>query len=264
MNEANLSESQLQQAVNTAYARRVFELHGFWPLPFVPSLVAEAELGWDTAFYFPWILHPPSGDDQGSNVFLQYKLSAEFVSPGAKEWPEWGTAYYRFKIPHNTDDYHQWDRLKALANKQCPTYYATNATLLLAELTQNYQAGTLPENTPLLDVRLTSDQHKHVTFTPSSAYFLLHSEKEEVHKTTVEAVLSGEQQGAKMGFADAADRIVSDLSEVGGEDGLWRDELARLRQETRRRRSLFAHPSSGHSLRHSFVGISELRWHGSR
>ena len=232
MNEANFSESQLQQAVNTAYARRVFEIQGFWPLPIVPSLVAEADLGWDTAFYFPWIHHPPSGDDQGCNVFLQYKLAAEFVSPGAKEWPEWGAAYYRFKIPHNAEDYHQWDRLKALANKGYPTYYATNSTLLLAVLMQNFQTGTLLETVPLLDVRLIAGKHKHVTFTPSSAYFVLHSEREEIHKTTVGALLSGEPEGPKMGFGEAANRIVDDLAEVGGDDGPWRDELAQLRQRT--------------------------------
>lgn len=232
MNEANFSESQLQQAVNTAYARRISELHGFWPLPIVPSLVAEAELGWDTAFYFPWIPHPPSGEDQGCNVFLQYKLSAEFVSRGAKEWSEWGAAYYRFKIPHNAEDYHQWARLKALASKGYPTYYATNATLLLAVLMQDYQAGTLPENIPLLDVRLISGLHKHVTFTPSSAYFVLHSKREAVHKTTVEAVLTSEQARPRMRFGEAADRIVDDLADVGGEDGVWRYELAALRRRT--------------------------------
>lgn len=50
--------------------------------------------------------------------------------------------------------------------------------------------------------------------------------------TAVGAILSGEQEGATMRFGEAADRIVSDLSEIGGDDGLWREELEGLRQRT--------------------------------
>jgi len=232
MTEANFSESQLQQAVNTAYVRRVAEVQGFYPLPIVPSLIAEAELGWDAGFYFPWISYPPSVDDKGCNLFLQYKLSVELVSAGAKEWSSWNKAYYRFKIPHNEDDYHQWEQLKKLADKGYPTYYATNATLLLAVLMAAYQAGTLPENIPLLDVRLVKDQHKHVTFTPTSKQFLLHSEKEEIQKTTVAALLSSDHHGPIMSWREATDRVVDDLTGLEGEDERWGAELTRLREQT--------------------------------
>jgi hypothetical protein len=142
MRDPNFSESQLQQAVNTAFIRYVLEKHGIWVFANIPSLIDEFDLGWDSAFHFPWLPHLPQPDHQGSNFFIQYKLSGELTSPGAKEWQHWNSAYFRFKIPHSTkdstgsfvDDYHQWDRLKELANQNYPTFYATNSTLTLMRL----------------------------------------------------------------------------------------------------------------------------------
>ena len=184
MREPNFSESQLQQAVNTAFIRRVFERYGFWAFAHVPSLPTEFALGWDTAFHLPWLPHAPSPDDEGCNFFLQYKLSGELTSPGAKEWSSWSQQYFRFKIPHSTrdsagkfiEDYHQWERLKALADKNYPTFYATNSTLRKAELQNSLQAGTLLDLIPLLDIRTVKAAHKHVTFTTISTTFALHSD----------------------------------------------------------------------------------------
>lgn len=115
MRDPNFSESQLQQAVNTAFIRKVVEHHGYWAFAHVPSLLAEFDLGWDTAFNLPWLPYMPSPNDEGCNFFLQYKLSGQLTSQGAKEWSHWGEEYFRFKIPHSTrdasgaftDDFHQ-------------------------------------------------------------------------------------------------------------------------------------------------------------
>ena len=130
MREPNFSESQLQQAANTAFIRRVFESHGYWPFAYVPSLFAEFDLGWDTAFHLPWLPHMPSPNDEGCNFFLQYKLSGELTSQGAKEWSHWGAGYFRFKIPHSTrdasgsfvDDYHQVEP-SHLMRQALPRYF---------------------------------------------------------------------------------------------------------------------------------------------
>lgn len=235
MREPNFSESQLQQAANTAFIRRVLETHGCWSFAHVPSLFAEFDLGWDTAFLFPWLPHTPSADDEGCNFFLQYKLSGELTSPGAKEWSHWGAEYFRFKIPHSTrdasgsfvDDYHQWDRLKALASKNYPTFYATNSTLSKAVLQSALQADTLLDHVPLLDVRTVAGVHKHVTFTLASKVFALHSEKEEAKKLSFASTLSLLAEGEQSSLRASADKLLRILKEMGESDEEWNRDLDR-------------------------------------
>jgi len=236
MREPNFSESQLQQATNTAFIRRVVEQHGVWSFAHVPSLIAEYDLGWDTAFFLPWLPHAPSPDDEGCNFFIQYKLSGELTSPGAKEWATWSSPYLRFKIPHSTkspagafiDDYHQWDRLKVLAGKNYPTFYATNATLQKSDLQHHLAAGTLLDHIPLLDVRTVTGVHKHVTFTSTSSGFALHSEKEEVPKLTfsqgIEKVASSEQTTLR----SSTERLIASLRDLPAGDDGWNQDLSRL------------------------------------
>ncbi|MFE8048768.1 hypothetical protein [Brenneria goodwinii] len=198
MREANFSESQLQQAVNTAFMQFIADKTKTLPFAHVPSLFDESSLGWDTAFYFKGLKHClPNPDHQGCNFFIQYKLSGLLTSAGAKEWHDWGTDYFRFKIPHSTkdahgkfiDDYHQWDSLKELAGKGYPTFYATNSTLSRDELIKAYDSKSLINEIPLLDVRNVHGRHKHVTFTSSSKHFKLHSEVERVEKVSIETAL---------------------------------------------------------------------------
>lgn len=236
MREPNFSESQLQQAANTAFIRRVVELHGVWSFAHVPSLIAEYDLGWDTAFFLPWLPHASSADDEGCNFFIQYKLSGELTSAGAKEWPAWNSPYLRFKIPHSTkspagafiDDYHQWDRLKALANKSYPTFYATNATLQKVDLQQHLSAGTLLDHIPLLDVRTVAGLHKHVTFTTASSGFALHSEKEEVPKLTFTQGLEKVANSEQTTLRKSIEKIIASLRDLPGTEDGWSQDLARL------------------------------------
>lgn len=236
MRKPNFSESQLQQAANTAFICRVFESHGYWSFAHVPSLFAEFDLGWDTAFHFPWLRYMPSPNDEGCNFFLQYKLSGELTSHGAKEWTHWGEEYFRFKIPHSTrdasgsfvDDYHQWYHLKALANKSYPTFYATNSTLSKAVLQSSLQAGTLLDHVPLLDVRTVAGMHKHVTFTPASNIFALHSEKEEAKKLSFASTFSILAKGEQSSLQESSDKLLLILNEMEKKDAEWDHDLAHL------------------------------------
>jgi hypothetical protein len=236
MREPNFSESQLQQAANTAFIRRVVEHHRVWAFAHVPSLIAEFDLGWDTAFHLPWLAAGPSASDEGCNFFLQYKLSNELTSPGAKEWCHWGAQYLRFKIPHSTrdalgqfkDDYHQWDRLKALADHGYPTFYATNSTLHREELQVSLAAGTLLNHVPLLDVRDIGASHKHVTFTATAGIFALHSEKEEVRKISFAEAIGQLAQSRQASLAESKQDVLVTLKELGGNDETWRQDLARI------------------------------------
>ena len=236
MREPNFSESQLQQAANTAFIRKVFEHHDYWAFAHIPSLLAEFDLGWDTAFHLPWLPHLPSSSDEGCNFFLQYKLSGELTSPGAREWSHWGVEYFRFKIPHSTrdasgsfvDDYHQWNRLKALANKNYPTFYATNSTLNKSELQSALQAGNLLESVPLLDVRTINTVHKHVTFTASSNSFALHSEKEYSKKLSFASMLNLLAEGQQLSLAASTKKLLDALKEIGEDDEEWHRDLGHI------------------------------------
>lgn len=237
MAEPNFSESQLQAAVNGAYIRLAGERHRAWIFAHVPSLVEEFDVGWDSAFYFPWLSQPPSARDSGCNFFVQYKLSGELSTRGAKEWSDWCEAYFRFKIPHSTknvsgqflDDYHQWDRLKSLANQGYPTFYATNSTLMKDQIIRAYEAGHLLKDIPVLDVRAVVGIHKHVTFTPSSSVFRLHSEGAEVPKRSLEEVVVELREGPQFHLEPSTDELLSNLELLGDDDPRWLEDLARLR-----------------------------------
>lgn len=229
MREPNFSESQLQQAANTAFVLAVAKLHGVHPFAFVPSLLAEFDLGWDTAFFLPWLAHLPIKEQDGCNLFIQYKLSHELNSANAKEWSSWKTDYMRFKIPHNSDDYHQWDALLALARCGYPTYYATNRGLLKEELIQHYNAGTLLSQVPMLDIRSVKSQHKHVTFLSGGTTFRLHSELEECPLLTMAGAMQTIARNPSESFQAGTNRILDQLIEIAAPDSSFLIDLLKIK-----------------------------------
>ena len=58
MVEPNFSESQLQSCVNTEITMSLFSRRNEYFIAQIPSLRIEAELAWDTGFYFPWLFNP--------------------------------------------------------------------------------------------------------------------------------------------------------------------------------------------------------------
>jgi hypothetical protein len=221
--EPNFSEAQLQNAINTAYARAAFEHHGHWIMARVPTLLAEFDLGWDSAFYFPWLPYAPSVQNKGCNFFVQYKLSNTLLTSSAKEWDDWKRSYLRFRIPHVrqdsttkkiVDDYHQWDRLKDLANRGYPVFYATNWTIEEADLDSAFRDGTLLDRVPSLDVRGVRSRHKHVTFTENSAGFRLHSAPERVPKTSLSEALVALGDEEMVSVGQATQSIIGSAREM--------------------------------------------------
>ncbi len=205
-------------------------------MPSVPSLFDEFTYGWDSAFLFPWLSYPPNDDHAGCNFFIQYKLAGELVSAGAKEWSHWGSNYFRFKIPHSTkdklgkhvDDYHQWDRLKELANAGYPTYYATNSTLYKDTLRSMFKTGDLLDETPLLDVRTVNLRHKHVTFTDASSHFGLHSEFEEAPKIALSRALNTLLPEKTSTLKESIEELFRVLRDIGGNDPNWQEDLKQI------------------------------------
>lgn len=233
MLEAGFSESQLQQATNTAFTRYIFEETGDWIFTSVPSLIAEFDLGWDSAFYLPWTSTPPEPDHGGCNFFVQYKLSGKLTSPSARQWQYWKSEYLRFKIPHAIrrtssgpgDSYHQWDRLKELADRGNPTFYATNAMLDNSELRDAFSAGTLLSYVPFLDVRKVADPHRYVTFTEGSKHFLLHSEKSQVAKDDISTVVRQVRGIPTISLDEANRSLLGQLREIADRDEKWIADL---------------------------------------
>jgi hypothetical protein len=160
-------------------------------------------------------------------------LSNQYTSPGAGQWECWGREYFRFKIPHNTqnkhgkyiDDYHQWHRLKELADKKFPTFYATNATLELDQLTGAYAEGALLNDVLLLDVRAVKSLHKFVSFAPYSANFMLHSEVEEVPAIPFEKALKSLAKEPQVPIGEANERLLSVLRDMSQKDESWMRDL---------------------------------------
>jgi|APCry1669188910_1035180.scaffolds.fasta_scaffold13259_2 hypothetical protein len=236
MTEPDFSESQLQQAANAEFIDQVKALNGHKLFVRVPSLVEENNLGWDSAAYLPWAPELPSDSDHGCNFFLQYKLSNELNSPGAKEWHEWLKPYFRFRIPHRSkdddgklfDDYQQWERLKALADKGYPTYYATNATLKVSVLMKAYENGEMLKLVPLLDVRGVRQKHKHVTFTDIAKNFSMHSEREEAQRMGFNDLLEKLIGSEKVTLKVAVDKLILTLKAMSGDDENWINGLQKL------------------------------------
>ncbi len=236
MLEPNFSESQLQEAVNSAFIRLIFEESGEWAFANVPSLFDEFVLGWDSAFYFPWLPHPSLEEHEGCNFFIQYKLSCELTTRGAGQWEDWNKSYLRFKIPHSTkgrdsrhqDDYHQWERLKELASKNYPTFYATNSTLSKENLREISKNGSLLCNTPFLDVRDITQLHKHVTFTRDSDFFLLHSEIEKSLKIDIDVIFGRLRETRKISMSESNRLLYGSLKELVVYDESWQADLRQI------------------------------------
>lgn len=195
MQEPNFGECQLQQCINTEITLWAWQEHGLIISAIVPTLPEEYVLGWDSGFFFPWIPFGPLSDNKGCNFFLQYKLSTLVEGARGGQYACWSEPYFRFQIPHRKkedkqyiDDYHQYEALRALAQNDCKSYYATNSVTKLEELLALSESQNLINNTPFLDVCDVTDYHYYVTFTAASPHFLLHSQAKTAQKTTLEQI----------------------------------------------------------------------------
>ncbi len=79
--------------------------------PVFPSLLEEADLGYDVKFSFI-----------GSSLFLQFKTSDYLEKPNAKYWNEFKGPHFRFRL-YRLDRSSQHNRLVLLAEKEPHVYY---------------------------------------------------------------------------------------------------------------------------------------------
>lgn len=260
MADPNFSESQLQSDVNSALVRYVWEQYQVWILPNIVSLHNEYYVGWDSAFLVPWL---PTGDpdQEGCNLFIQYKLSEKLKSSGAAQWADWGEPYYRFQIPHSTlddndkyvDDYHQWKSLLKLSKSGYATFYVTNHTLSKHRLRKHHDSGELLDRVAWLDLEDVTKKHRHVTFTELSSFFYLHSEIEKVKRTEIRETLSvlSEKYPQRSMFA-ANRKLIDDLQESNITDDQYHQDISRILESSQRTDSPRGSLST-HILLRSFV-----------
>jgi hypothetical protein len=191
MVEPNFSESQLQSMVNTEIVLNSLRDRGHYVIPIIISLVEEYDLGWDTGFYFPWILRPGSSNHRGCNFFLQFKLANLIEGPRGGQYSCWHDAYLRFQLPHNSKDentqqhfldFHQYHRLRNIATQNYPVYYVANSVLYERELIALAQRRELLSETPFFDISAIDSEHRYLTYTRESQHGFLHSEPKQIKK----------------------------------------------------------------------------------
>lgn len=208
----NFSEFQLQQEISVSLYTYFKNEYGIDIDLYVPSLLEEAKLGWDHAFFHP-NLHTPN--HKGNNFFIQYKISEKITSNRGKEWNEWGREYFRFEIPHKGNDYHQWDLLKKIADEGFPVLYVTNSVLKVIELFEMRKNNTLLDQTPALDIR-NINRHRHVTFTENCNNFKLHSFVEFDLKDNLRNKIKNiiELHNGKISLSDLTDRLFRLIQDI--------------------------------------------------
>lgn len=215
----NFSESQLQQEISFSLYKYFLKTYGIEIDLHVPSLLEEAQLGWDHAFRYPY-LHIPN--HKGNNFFIQYKISEKITSKRGKEWSEWGREYFRFEIPHKGNDYHQWDLLKKIADDGFPVLYVTNSVLKVIELFEMRKNNTLLDQTPALDIR-NINRHRHVTFAENCNNFKLHSFVEFYLKDNLRSKIKNiiELHNKKISLSNLTDRLFHLIQDIN--DHLMRE-----------------------------------------
>ncbi len=171
----NFSESQVQQVCNI----EIFKMLGGYNYPIIPNLVEEGYLGWDTGF----IINKgktPAPDQKGCNLFIQYKLAYHVQSGNGAQYNSWRKPYYRFQIPHNHSDYHQYNLLRNLCQRGYPVLYIANSVSTIDALAN--ARYSLDSFTAAVSLANIPNYHKYVTYTQHSSHVKLHSETSDAER----------------------------------------------------------------------------------
>jgi len=222
----NFSESQLQQLYNDNFAK-------LWPIKpagyFIPILISshqEKDKGYDTGFRVPWI-RKVDPNNKLCNYFIQYKLAYLCDHPTSGQFRYWHQPYFRFPIPHETVSYsgrvteysyHQFQALKSLSEKGFSANYCANSTIYDWELFNWYSTGQMTEMNPTIDIADIdiSVQHRYITFTENSTYFLQHSEPKEIKRIPSEMAIERIFKGTMTSIVEDLETIPIILSEFPG------------------------------------------------
>ena len=213
--EPDFREGQLQQMANTALYLHVLSTTGQHRFPIIITPWQEAEWGWDTGYYFPW-LGPPHPDQRGCNLFLQYKISTMHVSADANGGKFWRGEFFRFTLGYQrgkrTWDCSQRDALVALASQGYTVAYVTNHVLDLRQLCELASQNQLCSSLPVLQVDDAVRGHVYASFTVQSDHFILHSESTSARRLSLKSIIAALPEGRSL--VEDATAILGFLREV--------------------------------------------------
>jgi|GEM_PF-4846833 len=172
------SEGQLQILCNMEIADLT------QAVPIIPSLRYEHTGGYDTKFSIPNSNIP--ADAEGYNFFVQYKLAelitkhpaVRYQNERAIQWAHWNENFFSFNF-HWHKNYQQRDTLADLSALKYLVVYIANHTLSQKELTDDFRNHQLKNKAPVLQVSPSIKNHRCVSFTNQSNYFLLTTEPEQ-------------------------------------------------------------------------------------
>ena len=191
MQETEFGEQQLRDCTNASIIMFAQQQNNTVLFPNSPTPHEEKLLGWDTGFCIPG-LGPTQPGRYACNLFIQYKKSSHLAGQGCDFYNIWNQDYYLFHLAYRVNgnyDYHQRNRLITLANQGYSAIYVTNHVWQLSELHRLYINQRLIHDLPVLKVKSSLRNHTKVSFTATSNFFLLHSEKEDASKTSILKVL---------------------------------------------------------------------------
>ena len=224
MSKPNFGEIQLQSCFNQAIFS-YYQKQGQYLNPVIPTLAQEASVFYDTAFAIDDFPYPKIDDQEGCNLFIQYKLSQSISKKTNPLYGHWGKTFFRFQFPHSKLDeatgildYHQFNGLRELADKGCAVFYFTNDVVTREALFHDTASGILLERAPILDVSEITQRHKFATFAFDSDHFCLHSDPIKVRRINfkkVDHILREKRND----LGEDNKILFSVLREVGGTSG---------------------------------------------
>ena len=139
-----------------------------------PGLVAEP--------LFPTLLAGQDGGGgfpaRGYPIYLQFKLAEYMKTAHAREWPTYGSSYYRLTIPSRLRS-NRHNLLRALSAEETEVYYASPAFYRQLEFNQAFVSNQLLNESRLIPLcqlpDLADDQPHYVTYCRGVPGFYWHS-----------------------------------------------------------------------------------------
>ena len=143
---------------------------GLRAAPILPSLIQEANLGWDA--------HLPT---QAADFYYQFKLSDYLERPYAKYLKDgtYTTPYYRASL-HRRENNRQHARLRAHCKSHPLTYYVAPEFSTATDFQAAFFARNVTENSRLIPLTecddITDGEQHYLTYVPGSTKWTQHSE----------------------------------------------------------------------------------------
>lgn len=214
---AEFNESTYAFKVTAEVSQYLTNQQALTAFPFIPTLRAEADLGYDVSIGARWGM-----------IYLQYKIPEYMFGPTAREYGWLNHSYFRFtvKSDETTNGSIQHNVLCALETRETPlgggVCYVAPIFLTDADFLTYYQTDTVIEQSvfasPLHLGTIARDELHRYTYT-SQADVVPFSEPRAERSGSLSSVLSGIRevlaQVEPTLLANYLDRTASTLREIG-------------------------------------------------